>query len=51
MTNKKNNNFFLRPDIILCVPYGITEVERIAALDAALEAGADDFEKSLFPEK
>ena len=36
----KNNNFFLRPDIILCVPYGITEVERIAALDAALEAGA-----------
>ncbi len=36
----KNNNFFLRPDVILCIPYGITEVERIAAFDAALEAGA-----------
>lgn len=36
----KNNKFFLRPDIIICIPYGITEVEKIAAFDAVLEAGA-----------
>lgn len=30
----------LRPDVMICVPAGCTQVERRAALDAALEAGA-----------
>lgn len=31
---------FFRPDVMVCVPAGCTQVERRAALDAALEAGA-----------
>ncbi len=31
---------FFRPDVMICVPAGCTQVERRAALDAALEAGA-----------
>lgn len=30
----------LRPKLIICVPYGITEVEKRAVMDSALEAGA-----------
>jgi rod shape-determining protein MreB len=30
----------LRPDVMICVPAGCTQVERRAALDATLEAGA-----------
>ncbi len=39
---KKNMNTLtgLRPKVIVCVPYGITEVEKRAVMDSALEAGA-----------
>ena len=30
----------LRPKVLVCVPYGITEVEKRAVLDSVLEAGA-----------
>lgn len=32
--------FFFRPNILVCIPYGVTEVERMAVEDAALESGA-----------
>ena len=32
--------YFLRPDVMICVPAGCTQVERRAALDATLAAGA-----------
>jgi rod shape-determining protein MreB and related proteins len=32
--------FFLKPDVMVCVPAGCTQVERRAALDATLSAGA-----------
>ncbi len=35
-----SKSFFLRPDVMICVPAGCTQVERRAALDATLEAGA-----------
>lgn len=31
---------FLRPEVMVCVPYGITQVERRAVLEATLSAGA-----------
>ncbi len=31
---------FIKPDVMVCVPAGCTQVERRAALDATLEAGA-----------
>ena len=31
---------FIRPDVMICVPAGCTQVERRAALDATLEAGS-----------
>lgn len=31
---------FIKPDVMICVPAGCTQVERRAALDATLEAGA-----------
>lgn len=31
---------FVRPEVMICVPYGITQVERRAVLEAALSAGA-----------
>lgn len=39
---KKSASFLpgLRPKVIVCVPYGITEVEKRAVLDSAIEAGA-----------
>ncbi len=35
-----NRSSFLRPRIIICVPYGLTQVERKAVKEAALSAGA-----------
>ena len=39
---KKSMGSFIgiRPKVIVCVPYGITEVEKRAVLDSAIEAGA-----------
>ncbi len=34
------SSFFSRPSVIICTPYGITEVERRAVEDATFEAGA-----------
>src|SRR3989344_3854317 len=31
---------FAKPEVMVCVPYGITQVERRAVLEAALSAGA-----------
>lgn len=31
---------FIKPDVMICVPAGCTQVERRAALDATLQAGA-----------
>lgn len=33
-------SFFFKPEVMLCVPAGVTQVERRAVLDAALSAGA-----------
>lgn len=33
-------SLFSRPSVIICIPYGITEVEKRAVEDATLEAGA-----------
>jgi rod shape-determining protein MreB len=33
-------SFFLRPEVMICVPAGCTQVERRAVLDATLNAGA-----------
>ena len=33
---------FFKPQIIVCVPSGVTEVEKRAAIDATMEAGARD---------
>jgi len=33
-------SFFLRPEVMICVPAGCTQVERRAVLDATLSAGA-----------
>ncbi len=35
-------NFFFKPKIIICIPYGVTPVERNAVRDSALSAGARD---------
>lgn len=32
--------FFFKPEVMICVPAGVTQVERRAVLDAALSAGA-----------
>jgi rod shape-determining protein MreB len=34
------SSFFSRPSVIICTPYGITEVERRAVEDAVIEAGS-----------
>ncbi|MBO4220046.1 MAG: rod shape-determining protein [Clostridia bacterium] len=34
------NSFFSRPRVVVCIPYGVTEVEKRAVEDATLEAGA-----------
>ena len=34
------NTIFSRPKVMICVPYGVTEVEKRAVQDVTLEAGA-----------
>lgn len=41
----KAGSLFSRPTIYICVPYGVTEVERRAVIDATYDAGA----KEVFP--
>ena len=36
----QHNKFLVRPRIIICVPSGITEVEKRAVVDSAVRAGA-----------
>ncbi len=38
------SNFFSRPRIVICIPSGVTEVERNAVEDAARQAGGKDVE-------
>ncbi len=38
------SNFFSRPRIVICIPSGVTEVEKNAVEDAAREAGGKDVE-------
>ena len=40
--SNKNNPRFIRPNIIICVPFGITQVEKKAVKESALSAGARD---------
>jgi len=40
MTKAVGSNWFLRPEVMICVPAGCTQVERRAALDATKAAGA-----------
>ena len=35
-----NRNSFIRPRIVICVPYGLTQVERKAVKESAISAGA-----------
>ena len=37
-----NRKSFIRPRVIICVPYGLTQVERKAVKDSAFSAGARD---------
>ena len=37
-----NRNNFIRPRVIICVPYGLTQVERKAVKDSAYSAGSRD---------
>lgn len=37
-----NNGFFSRPKVVICVPSGVTEVERRAVEEATREAGAKE---------
>lgn len=37
-----NRNYFLRPKIVIAVPFGITEVEKKAVKDSAFAAGASE---------
>ena len=36
----ENSSLFIRPRIVICVPYGITQVEKRAVEESALSAGA-----------
>ena len=38
----EKSSYFIRPRIVICVPYGITQVEKRAVQEAALSAGARD---------
>ena len=40
--SNKNTPKLIRPSIIICVPYGITQVEKKAVKESALSAGARD---------
>jgi rod shape-determining protein MreB len=35
-----NRNSFIRPRIVICIPYGLTQVERKAVKESAMSAGA-----------
>jgi len=35
-----NRNAFIRPRIVICIPYGLTQVERKAVKESAISAGA-----------
>ncbi len=35
-------NFFMRPDLIICTPYGITDVEKRALIEVALQSGVNE---------
>ena len=37
-----SRNSFIRPRIIICIPYGLTQVERKAVKESAMNAGARD---------
>lgn len=37
-----NRKSFIKPRIIICVPFGVTPVERNAVKDSAINAGARD---------
>ncbi len=37
-----SRNSFIRPRIIICIPYGLTQVERKAVKESAINAGARD---------
>ncbi len=37
-----NRNYFIRPKIVIAVPFGITEVEKKAVIDSALQCGASE---------
>ena len=39
-----NNSIFARPRVVICIPSGVTEVERRAVDEAARQAGAKDVE-------
>lgn len=34
--------FLFKPDLVICVPYGVTEVEKRALMDIALKAGTNE---------
>ncbi|MBU1127272.1 MAG: rod shape-determining protein [Patescibacteria group bacterium] len=38
----KGKSFFFKPEVMICVPAGCTQVERRAVMDAALSSGAKD---------
>ena len=37
-----HTGFFAKPNLLLCAPYGITDVENRALIDVALQSGAND---------
>lgn len=37
---KANKRFLIRPRVVVCVPSGVTEVEKRAVIDATIQAGA-----------
>jgi rod shape-determining protein MreB len=44
-----NRNFLVRPRIVIAVPFGITEVEKKAVKDSAMQAGASEVTLILEP--
>jgi len=40
LTQVAGRNYFFKPEVMICVPSGVTQVERRAVLDATLSAGA-----------
>ncbi|MDR1687894.1 MAG: rod shape-determining protein [Clostridiales bacterium] len=46
----RKNLFFARPRVVICVPSGVTEVEKRAVIEAAISAGAGERYTSLIEE-